>query len=106
MAQLAAWWSRLLAGATVAAAAWWPWLLAGIIATALLGLAWWLWWRLPKRQADRLKFVVRDAKARADLEDNFRKTVSQLLGGAAVLLGAGFAYLQFQQQEGIASVVI
>jgi uncharacterized protein YjbI with pentapeptide repeats len=43
--------------------------------------------------------VVRDAKARADLEDNFRKTIGQLLGGAAVLLGAALAYLQFTQQQ-------
>jgi len=40
-----------------------------------------------------------DPKARADIEDNFRKTIGQLLGGAAVLIGAGFAYLQFQQQQ-------
>src|SRR6478735_5470125 len=40
-----------------------------------------------------------DTKARADVEDNFRKTIGQLLGGIAVLLGAGFAYLQFQQQQ-------
>src|SRR5215216_3272703 len=38
-------------------------------------------------------------KARADVEDNFRKTIGQLLGGAAVLLGAGFAYLQFSAQQ-------
>jgi uncharacterized protein YjbI with pentapeptide repeats len=35
----------------------------------------------------------------ADIEDNFRKTFGQLLGGAAVLVGAGFAYLQFTQQQ-------
>src|SRR3954453_5079263 len=40
-----------------------------------------------------------DTKTRADVEDNFRKTMGQLLGGIAVLLGAGFAYLQFQQQQ-------
>jgi hypothetical protein len=70
----------------------------GLAATVLFG-AWWLWWRLPKRQADRLKLTIRDAKARADLEDNLRKTISQLLGGAAVLIGAGFAYLQFTAQQ-------
>jgi hypothetical protein len=67
-------------------------------AVALLG-AWWLWWRLPKRQVDRLSLKIRDAKARADTEDSFRKTITQLLGGAAVLVGAGFAYLQFTQQQ-------
>ena len=40
-----------------------------------------------------------DPKARADAEDNFRKTVGQVLGGAAVLIGAGVAYLQFTQQQ-------
>ena len=77
----------------------WPGLLVGIL--GLIGIVggWWLWWRLPKRQADRLRLTIRDAKARADVEDNFRKTIGQLLGGAAVLLGAGFAYLQFQQQQ-------
>ena len=59
-------------------------------AAALYG-AWWLWWRLPKRQVDRLSLRIRDAKARADVEDNFRKIVGQLLGGATVLVGAGFA---------------
>lgn len=76
----------------------WPWLLVPAIPDALFG-AWWLWWRLPKRQAERLRMTIRDAKARADVEDNFRKTIGQLLGGIAVLLGAGLAYLQFQGQQ-------
>jgi uncharacterized protein YjbI with pentapeptide repeats len=42
---------------------------------------------------------IRDAKARADIEDNYRKTVGQALGGIVVLLGAGVAYLQFSQQQ-------
>jgi hypothetical protein len=79
----------------------------GIIATAAIalaaavlgGAAWWLWWRLPKRQVDRLRLTIRDPKARADVEDNIRKTIGQLLGGAAVLIGAGIAYLQFTQQQ-------
>jgi uncharacterized protein YjbI with pentapeptide repeats len=77
---------------------WWPWLLAGAVAVVVLG-AWWLWWRLPKRQVDRLRLTIRDPKARADVEDNFRKTISQLLAGVAVLLGAALAYLQFTQQQ-------
>src|ERR1044071_9454360 len=76
----------------------WPWLLVPAIPAALFG-AWWLWWRLPKRQVDRLRMTIRDAKARADVEDNLRKTIGQLLGGIAVLLGAGFAYLQFSAQQ-------
>jgi uncharacterized protein YjbI with pentapeptide repeats len=59
----------------------------------------WLWWRLPKRQVDRLRHAIRDPMARTDVEDNFGKTVGQLLGGAAVLIGATFAYLQFTQQQ-------
>ena len=72
-----------------------------IEARALIPLAviWWLWWRLPQRQVARLTLKIRDAKARADTEDNFRKTVGQALGGAAVLIGAVAAYLQFTQQQ-------
>jgi hypothetical protein len=93
---------------------WWAlWAGAGIV-LALTGLAWWAnaspwwtpvvailvmiagaaWWWLPQWQANRLSLKIRDPKARADLEDNFRKTIGQLLGGAAVLIGAGFAYYQ------------
>jgi uncharacterized protein YjbI with pentapeptide repeats len=35
----------------------------------------------------------------SNAEDNIRKTTGQLLGGAAVLIGAGFAYMQFTQQQ-------
>jgi uncharacterized protein YjbI with pentapeptide repeats len=74
----------------------WLQLVGGVIAVVALW-AWWLWWRLPKRQLDGVQLT--DPKDRADVEDNFRKTISQLLGGAAVLIGAGFAYFQFQQQQ-------
>jgi hypothetical protein len=84
------WWPLLLV--------WWPRLIAGSAAVVALG-AWWLWWRLPRRQIDQRRYAIRDPKARADVEDNFRKTIGQLLGGVAVLVGAGFAYLQFQQQQ-------
>ena len=73
--------------------------LAVLVALLLAIAIWWLWWRLPKREVARLALKVRDAKARADLEDDYRKTVGQALGGIAVLLGAGFAYLQFSQQQ-------
>jgi hypothetical protein len=73
--------------------------LAGIAALLLAIAVWWLWWRLPKREVARLALKIRDPKARADVEDNFRKTVGQALGGVAVLLGTGLAYLQFSQQQ-------
>jgi hypothetical protein len=37
---------------------------------------------LPKRQVRGLDIQIHDPKARADTEDNFRKTVGQALGGA------------------------
>ena len=82
-----------------------PLLLETIIVIAIeaalipLALIWWVWWRLPQRQVARLTLKIRDAKARADTEDNFRKTIGQALGGAAVLIGAVAAYLQFTQQQ-------
>jgi hypothetical protein len=85
------------------------WITFGLAVLAALLLAigiWWLWWRLPKREAARLSLKIRDAKARVDVEDSFRKTVGQalssvvvLLGGVAALLGARVAYLQFSQQQ-------
>ena len=81
-----AWWPLVLV--------WWPWLLAGAVAV-VAPAAWWLWWRLPKRQVDRSRLTIRDPRAR-DVEDNFRKTIGQLLGGAAVLIDAALAYLQFK----------
>ena len=70
------------------------------ILTALtLVTVWWLWWWLPKREVARLSLKIRDAKARAEVENNIRKTVGQALGGAVVLLGTATAYLQFAQQQ-------
>ena len=76
------------------------------VVMVLCGVGWWLWWRLPRRYVDRLRLTIRDPKARADLEDNIRKTVGQLLaiggtllGAAVVLIGAASAYLQFTQQQ-------
>jgi hypothetical protein len=67
------------------------------VAAAIFGIGWWLWWALPKQQVNR--FRISDPKTRADIEDNLRKTSGQLLGGAAVLIGAALAYLQFSQQQ-------
>jgi hypothetical protein len=92
-------------------AIWWLWSLLApqwdprtiiafaIVATVLLAMVWWLWWHLPRRQVAKLALKIRDPKARTDVEDSFRKTVGQALGGAAVLVGAVIAYLQFTQQQ-------
>jgi uncharacterized protein YjbI with pentapeptide repeats len=73
-----------------------------VLGMGALALALWLWWWLPKWQVNRLIIQISDPKARADVEDNFRKTIGQLLGGVAVLLGAGLAYFQFSQQQNAA----
>jgi hypothetical protein len=74
--------------------------IASVVPTVLVFAGiWWLWWRLPKRQVRKLDIQIHDPKARADTEDNFRKTIGQVLGGAAVLVGAAFAYLQFSAQQ-------
>jgi hypothetical protein len=69
----------------------------GIAAVIVVVGATLLWWWVPKWQMRSV--TTGDPKARADVEDNFRKTVGQALGGAAVLIGAGAAYLQFTQQQ-------
>jgi hypothetical protein len=69
----------------------------GVVVIAALALLAWLWWQVPKWQMRGR--IFRGEKERADAEDNFRKTVGQALGGAAVLIGAVVAYLQFTQQQ-------
>jgi uncharacterized protein YjbI with pentapeptide repeats len=77
-----------------------------VITLAAVGLAvvaslLWLWWWVPKWQMRSI--TAADPKARADIEDNFRKTIGQLIGGTMVLVGAGagavIAYLQLSQQQ-------
>jgi hypothetical protein len=77
-------------------------LAVAIVSLALLAALWWLLWRLPRHQVVRVSIQIPDPKARADTEDNFRKTIAQVLGGTAVLIGAGAAYLQFIQQQQVA----
>jgi uncharacterized iron-regulated membrane protein len=77
-----------------------PMLIIGVIAglaTLLITVGFWWWW--PKREIGRLSPMIFDSAARANAEDNIRKTIGQLLGGAAVLLGAALAYLQFTKQQ-------
>jgi uncharacterized protein YjbI with pentapeptide repeats len=73
------------------------WAPIAVVVSVIAALAVWWWW--PRWQVNRLALEITDPKARADVEDNFRKTVGQLLGGAAVLFGAWLAFLQFSQQQ-------
>ena len=73
------------------------WVPIAVVVSVIAALAFWWWW--PKWQVNRLTLEIRDPKARADVENNFRKTVGQLLGGGAVLFGAWLAFLQFSQQQ-------
>jgi len=70
------------------------WLSIAVVVSIIAALAFWWWW--PRWQVNRLAL---DPKARADVEDKFRRTVGQLLGGTAVLFGAWLAFLQFSQQQ-------
>jgi len=73
------------------------WLPIAVVVSVIAALAFWWWW--PRWQVNRLALEITDPKARADVEDKFRKTVGQLLGGVAVLFGAWLAFLQFPQQQ-------
>jgi hypothetical protein len=74
-----------------------PWMGIGAATAAFALFAALLWWFVPKLQMRCI--TASDPKDRADIEDNFRKTVGQALGGIAVLIGAGMAYLEFTQQQ-------
>jgi len=73
------------------------WLPIAVVVSVIAALAFWWWW--PRWQVNRVAQEIGDPKARADVEDKFRKTVGQFLGGAAVLFGAWLAFLQFSQQQ-------
>jgi hypothetical protein len=88
--------AQLFDGAITSTSANWQ-VVIGIAAIILVIGAPLLWWWVPKWQMRSV--TTGDPKARADIEDNFRKTVGQALGGIAVLIGAGVAYLQFLQQQ-------
>ena len=74
-----------------------------VVVSIIAALAFWWWW--PRWQVNRLAPDIKDPKARADIEDKFRKTVGQLLGGAAVLFGAWVAFLQVSQQPAAQSQI-
>ena len=74
------------------------WSLA-VMAAVIALCAWGLWWELPKWQATKATDQDLKLKAKPEIENDFRVTVSQLLGGAALLIGAAFAYVQFTTQR-------
>ena len=74
---------------------WWLITVAIVLAAVLSALA--AWWWLPKWQVARFRPEISDPKGRADVEDSFRKSIGQLIGGAAVILAAGLAYYQTQE---------
>ena len=73
------------------------WLPITVVVSVTAALAFWWWW--PKWQVNRRSLEITEPKARADVEDNFRRTAGQLLGGAAFLLGCWLVVIQFSPQQ-------
>jgi hypothetical protein len=74
-----------------------PWLvICTLVPAALLS-----WWVVPKWQVQG--FQISDEKQRGDLEDSFRKTITQLLAGSAVLIGTGFRLFAVQTKTAVRS---
>jgi uncharacterized protein YjbI with pentapeptide repeats len=69
------------------------WIAIGFV-SVIVALA--AWWWIPKLQVRNLQPQVTNPKEKADVEDNFRKSIGQLVGGAAILIGAWLAYDQTQ----------
>jgi uncharacterized protein YjbI with pentapeptide repeats len=68
------------------------WLWFAAIAISVLVAVLGIWWWFPKWQIERLRPGIPDPKGRAEIEDNFRKSLGQLIAGAVVILGASLAY--------------
>ena len=69
---------------------WTVFLLIAILAAAA-------WWVIPHLQARKLNAECLTAKDIAELEDEYRKTVTQALGGIILLFGAAVALLQLYE---------
>jgi hypothetical protein len=80
---------------------WWP--IAFLLATA----AALIWWLLPQFQIRRLRKNLAAAIANGNINeveleklgDEYRKTVTQCLGGVTLVIGALVAYLQWQENR-------
>jgi Flp pilus assembly protein TadB len=61
-----AWWTWGTEAAVAFLAVWWSRLFIGAAAAVVLSVfVWWFWWRLPKRQVDRLRHAIRDPSGSA-----------------------------------------
>jgi hypothetical protein len=70
-----------------------PWWLLAIMVVLVFAA----WWWIPKWEMRPLRSIILDPKAQADVEDNLRKSVGQLIGGAFVIAAAYLAYFQTQE---------
>ena len=66
------------------------WLPIAVVVSVIAALAFWWWW--PRWQVNLLALEIRDPKARADVEDKFRKTVGQLLAAPQCCLVLGLLF--------------
>jgi hypothetical protein len=84
------------------------WLIALLLASAAVLI----WWRLPELQIRLLRQKFTEAIAKGTiteieiekLGDEYRKTVTQALGGVTLIVGALVAYLQWQENRRSATV--
>src|SRR5258705_905391 len=65
------------------------------VSLAIMAIFLWAAYSVPIRVSKR--FFFREQTDRADVEDNFRKTFAQVLGGAALI--ATFSYTIFKDSE-------
>lgn len=73
--------------------------IGAILSTIVLLGLWWFWWWLPRYQAKNAYGKSLKPKDLFEVEDGFRKSAGQLIGGFAVLVGLAAAYVQFIDQK-------
>jgi uncharacterized protein YjbI with pentapeptide repeats len=64
-----------------------------VCALAVIAALWFFWWHFPFILVSKKHFT--DAKQNADVEDAYRKTIGQAIGGAALLVGLYFTMQQY-----------